>query len=129
MKNRLQFKRFSTVFQTREAAEAALNEKIGSQGFIPLVGEPIVLRYFDGNGDIQLILAIGKSTAQGSVEYHFIDTAELSEGTEELSNLLNDLSGITGEFSAATNSPVNFPPQQIRDLMRSPELRVDSILL
>ena len=81
MKNRLQFNRHFALYNSREEAITALNNRIADPSFIPLIGEPIVLRYKDEDGNIQLILAIGKKagTTLSEREYHVVDTAELDE--------------------------------------------------
>ena len=99
MKNRLQFNRIPTVFKGglklvngeqvwksgREQATEALENYIKRGSFIPLIGEPIVVRYEDDiTGERQLMLAIGKSTGASidmvsQRDYHIIDTAEINE--------------------------------------------------
>ena len=102
MKNRLQFNRIPTIFSGetrtqggeevwvsgREQAAEALDRYIKRGSFIPLIGEPIVLRYTDDKGDRQVMLAIGKSTGAtidmvGDREYHIIDSAYLQEGVDQ----------------------------------------------
>ena len=90
MKNRLQFNRHYAEYQTRDEALTALNNRVKGltdPGFIPLIGEPIVLRYKDGNGDLQLMLAVGKKAGHNPAdrEYHVIDTAAIKETIETLS--------------------------------------------
>ena len=98
MKNRLQFNRIPALFSSgvtylsgttigvsgREKAYEALSAYTKQRDFIPLIGEPIVVRYIDDKGKKQAILAIGKATGSTSndthgVEYHIIDTAKLQE--------------------------------------------------
>ena len=81
MKNRLQFNRHYAEYQSREEALTAFRARITDPDFIPLIGEPIVLRYKDENDKLQLILAVGKKGGRSldEREYHFIDTAELDE--------------------------------------------------
>ena len=98
MKNRLQFNRIPTIFSGetrtqggeevwvsgREQAKEALENYIRRGSFIPLIGEPIAVRYTDDKGDRQTMLAIGKSTGTSldmvnQREYHIIDTAGLQE--------------------------------------------------
>lgn len=102
MKNRLQFNRHFPIFSGetrtrdgvevwisgREQAKEWLENKIKRTDFIPLIGEPIVLRYLDKEGKKQLILAVGKATGNTieqtyQREYHMIDSAELNEGVVE----------------------------------------------
>lgn len=99
MKNRLQFNRHFPIFSGttevvggeevwisgREQAKEWLETRIKRTDFIPLIGEPIVLRYLDNEGKKQLILAVGKATGNTTAdtthrEYHIIDSAELNEG-------------------------------------------------
>ena len=101
MKNRLQFNRIPTLFTSgetmvsgttigvsgRDKANSALTEYITRRDFIPLIGEPIVVRYIDDKGKKQLILAVGKATGQTAndtygIEYHRIDTAKLTEDVD-----------------------------------------------
>lgn len=81
MKNRLQFNRHFALYETREEAINALNNRITDPGFIPLIGEPIVLRYKDTDGNVQAILAIGKKAGKSMSDrdYHVVDTADLNE--------------------------------------------------
>lgn len=98
MKNRLQFNRIPALFASgvtylsgttigvsgREKATEALETFIKRRDFIPLIGEPIVVRYIDDKGKKQLMLAIGKATGSTEndtrgIEYHIIDSAKLQE--------------------------------------------------
>ena len=102
MKNRLQFNRIPTLFVSgetmvngttvgisgRDKANSALTEYISRRDFIPLIGEPIVVRYIDDKGNKQMILAVGKATGQTTndtygIEYHRIDTAKLTEDIDK----------------------------------------------
>lgn len=108
MKNRLQFNRHFPIFSGetktiggeqvwidgREQAKKWLDTKIKHADFIPLIGEPIVLRYLDNEGNKQLILAVGKATGNTTGdttrrEYHIIDSAELQEGVNTANNNAN----------------------------------------
>lgn len=108
MKNRLQFNRHFPIFSGetktiggeqvwidgREQAKKWLDAKIKHADFIPLIGEPIVLRYLDNAGNKQLILAVGKATGNTTGdttrrEYHIIDSAELQEGVNTANNNAN----------------------------------------
>lgn len=108
MKNRLQFNRHFPIFSGetktiggeqvwidgREQAKKWLDAKIKHADFIPLIGEPIVLRYLDNAGNKQLILAVGKATGNTTGdttrrEYHIIDSAELQEGVDTANNNAN----------------------------------------
>ena len=123
MKNRFQFNRIPTLYSGdtriidgaevwyrngREQAKKALNEYIKDRSFIPLIGEPIVVRYIDAEGNKQAILAIGKSTGKTindveNIDYHVIDSAELSEGivnaTELAENALDLASAATKDIA------------------------------
>ena len=98
MKNRLQFNRIPALFASgvtylsgttmgvsgREKATEALEAFVKRRDFIPLIGEPIVVRYIDDKGKKQAMLAIGKATGSTEndtrgIEYHIIDTAKLQE--------------------------------------------------
>ena len=107
MKNRLQFNRLFQVFRSREEALAALDAKLVSPEFTPLIGEPIVLRYLDGENEKQVILAVGKSTG-GTIEYHTIDTKELEEKTAELSAVTSAFSATTEEILNALTDDISF---------------------
>lgn len=83
------------LYNSRAEATEALEFYYKDSSFIPLIGEPIVVRYFDENGEKQAMLAIGKATGRTADdrihrEYHIIDTAEINE----------NVSGAS--FSAAT---------------------------
>ena len=128
MKNRLQFNRHFALYNSREEAITALNNRIADTSFIPLIGEPIVLRYKNGQDDngkdkIEAILAIGKKagTTLSEREYHIVDTADLDEkilaeagridslsaGTvfelDAVNGRVSELSAVTESFSAATD--------------------------
>ena len=124
MKNRLQFNRIPTVFSGatvtkggeqvwvsgREQAAEALENYIKRGSFIPLIGEPIVLRYTDDKGERQAMLAIGKSTGAtidmvGDRKYHIIDTAALQEGVDSATETANEAYGMA---SAATKDVENY---------------------
>ena len=87
------------------------NRSFYDPAFIPLIGEPIVFRYEDANGNVQLILAIGKKAGHSlnEREYHVIDTADLDEkiaaevaarealDTETIKRIIFD--GVESEFA------------------------------
>ena len=125
MKNRLQFNRHFPIFSGgtittgtgeqkwidgREQAKVWLENKIKRADFIPLIGEPIVLRYLDKEGKKQLILAVGKATGNTIAdttqrEYHIIDSAELTEGV----NSANEKADVAVELaSAATKDTADY---------------------
>ena len=90
MKNRLQFNRMPKLYASREEATEALKYYYRDSSFIPLIGEPIVVRYYDADGKKQAILAIGKATGKTADdklnrEYHIIDTAEINENVADAS--------------------------------------------
>ena len=97
MKNRLQFNRHYAEYQTREEALSAFRERLTDPDFIPLIGEPVVLRYKDADDNLQLILAIGKKAGRSldEREYHFIDTAEINENLAEQIKALEELDAET----------------------------------
>ena len=107
MKNRLQFNRIPFLYSSgetlvsgtsvglsgRETALSGLTWFTTRRNFIPLIGEPIVVRYIDDKGKKQLMLAIGKATGSTAddtygIEYHVIDSAKLQEDIEKPLNLL-----------------------------------------
>lgn len=125
MKNRLQFNRHFPIFSGgtittgsgeqkwidgREQAKAWLENKIKRTDFIPLIGEPIVLRYLDKDGNKQLILAVGKATGNTiedttKREYHLIDTAQLQEGIDLANENAEEALNLA---SAATKDVANY---------------------
>ena len=124
MKNRLQFNRHFPIFSGatqvingedvwvsgREQANEWLDRKIKSADFIPLIGEPIVLRYLDKEGNKQLILAVGKATGNTTGdttrrEYHVIDTAELREDVNSAAEAATEALDLA---SAATKDVANY---------------------
>ena len=124
MKNRLQFNRIPTIFSGetrtqggeevwvsgREQAKEALENYIKRGSFIPLIGEPIAVRYTDDKGDRQTMLAIGKSTGTSldmvnQREYHIIDSAELQEGVSSANEKADNALDLA---SAATQSVNNY---------------------
>ena len=98
------------LYANREEATAALELHYKDSSFIPLIGEPLVVRYYDANGKKQAILAIGKATGQTAEdkihrEYHIIDTAEINENVSAAT-----FSAVTALdlASAATQSVNNY---------------------
>lgn len=90
--NKLRFKRISKygkkeVFSSREDAKNCLEDYKFSEGQYSLYGEPIVMRYFDENGELQVLLAIGSSgeTDTELASYHYIDSAKLDEDIKAVS--------------------------------------------
>lgn len=90
--NKLRFKRISKygkkdVFSSREDAKNCLEDYKFSDGQYSLYGEPIVMRYLDENGELQVLLAIG-SSGETDIElasYHYIDSAKLDEDIKAVS--------------------------------------------
>lgn len=124
MKNRLQFNRIPKLFRAedilvsgttthvsgRELAYEALSAYTTQRDFIPLIGEPIVARYFDDKGKKQAILAIGKATGATQndtygIEYHIIDTARMDE---QISAATESAVTALDLASAATKSVNNY---------------------
>ena len=110
MKNRLQFNRLPKLYASREEATAALELHYKDSSFIPLIGEPLVVRYYDENGEKQAILAIGKATGKTADDkfnrkYHIIDTAEINENVAGASFSAGTALGLA---SAATQSVNNY---------------------
>ena len=124
MKNRLQFNRIPKLFRAedilvsgttthvsgRELAYEALSAYTTQRDFIPLIGEPIVARYFDDKGKKQAILAIGKATGATQndtygIEYHIIDTARMDE---QISAATESAVTALDLASAATQSVNNY---------------------
>ena len=97
MKNRLQFNRHYAEYPSREAAKTAFRTRLTDPDFVPLIGEPVVLRYRDAEDNLQLILAIGKKAGRSLEErdYHYIDTAELDEKLAEQLTALETLDAET----------------------------------
>ena len=89
--NKLRFKRISKygkkeAFSSREDAKNCLEDYKFSEGQYSLYGEPIVMRYLDENGNLQVLLAIGSSgeTDTELASYHYIDSAKLDEGRKRI---------------------------------------------
>lgn len=90
--NKLRFKRISKygkkeVFSSREDAKNCLEDYKFSEGQYSLYGEPVVMRYLDENGNLQVLLAIGSSgeTNTELASYHYIDSAKLDEDIKAVS--------------------------------------------
>ena len=95
---RLQFRHLSTVKNNRDDAKQYLNNLVDS-GRInsigeSLIGEPLVVPYYDENGNKQIILAIGVSGESGDAilePYHIIDSAKYDEDIQELSAVTEEI--------------------------------------
>lgn len=140
MKNRLQFNRIPTIFSGetriqggeevwfsgREQAKEALDNYIKRGSFIPLIGEPIAVRYTDDKGDRQTILAIGKSTGTSldmvnQREYHIIDSAELQEGV----NSANEKADNALDLASAATQSVNNYFQILKNMIEAEGIDLD----
>ena len=99
---RLQFRHLDQTFNTREEAISYIKALTNPSDVLSvefersLIGEPIVVKYYDKNDEEQLILAIGtcgdKTDTPPTLEdYHIIDSAEYVKGISELSGLTEDI--------------------------------------
>ena len=98
---RLQFRHLDKTFNTREEAILYIkaltnpNDVLSVEFERSLIGEPIVVKYYDKNDEEQLILAIGTSGDNDKEkeleDYHIIDSAEYVKGISELSGLTEDI--------------------------------------
>lgn len=114
---RLQLRHQDTIFDSRELALAfiaslsdvnAINHATFGES---LYAEPLVVRYHDENGKLQLILAVGKvipAQDGGEVvdyDYHIIDTAKVSEdiaaALERITNAEGEIDDIQAELENA----------------------------
>lgn len=114
------------LYSSREEATAALELHYKDSSFIPLIGEPIVVRYYDNNGKKQAILAIGKATGQTPEdklhrEYHIIDTAAINENVEGASFSAETALDLA---SAATQSVNNYF-QILRNMIEAEGIDLD----
>lgn len=140
MKNRLQFNRIPTIFSGetrtqggeevwvsgREQAKEALDNYIKRGSFIPLIGEPIAVRYTDDKGDRQTMLAIGKSTGTSldmvnQREYHIIDSAALQEGV----NSANEKADNALDLASAATQSVNNYFQILKNMIEAEGIDLD----
>lgn len=83
MKHRLQFRHNNTIWESRANAKTFL-ENIVNSGSVEsiafeggLYAEPLVTRYLDEDGNLQVIFAIGVDS--GYTKYHTIDSKEIAE--------------------------------------------------
>ena len=97
---RLQFRHFDEIFDSRELAYKYLSDIVDpTKGEAyrldeTRIGEPIVVRYKDENGNTQVLLNIGSNGNKGEgvlSPFHIIDTAKLEEDIAKVS-------GETGEI-------------------------------
>ena len=102
---RLQFRHNNTVFENREVALKYFNDIVDSTNIASvefnssLFAEPLVAKYLDEDGNIQVIFAIGVDS--GLTPYHIIDIKEVSELIAKNNALIND------EITRATTSEEN----------------------
>lgn len=102
---RLQFRHNNTVFENREVALKYFNDIVDSTNVASvefnssLFAEPLVAKYLDEDGNIQVIFAIGVDS--GLTPYHIIDIKEVSELIAKNNALIND------EITRATTSEEN----------------------
>lgn len=102
---RLQFRHNNTVFENREVALKYFNDIVDSTNVASidfessLYAEPLVAKYRDEDGNIQVIFAIGVDS--GLTPYHIIDIKEVSELIAKNEVLIND------EITRATTSEEN----------------------
>lgn len=101
---RLQFRHFDGLFDSREQAYQYLTNIVdptrGEDYRLSetLVGEPILVKYKDGNGNIQALVAVGTNGEPGQgafAPYHIVDTAKLEE---EIASLSGSSSGTSEEL-------------------------------
>ena len=99
---RLQFRHNNTVFENRELALKYFNNIVDSTNVASidfessLYAEPLVAKYRDEDGNIQVIFAIGVDS--GLTPYHIIDIKEVSELIAKNKALINE------EITRATTS-------------------------
>ena len=102
---RLQFRHNNTVFESREVALKYFNDIVDSTNVASiefnssLFAEPLVAKYLDEDGNIQVIFAIGVDS--GLTPYHIIDIKEVSELIAKNKALINN------EITRATTSEEN----------------------
>lgn len=114
------------LYPSREAATEALKLHYKDSSFIPLIGEPLVVRYYDADGKKQAILAIGKATGQTADdklnrEYHIIDTAEINENVSAAT-----FSAATAlDLASATTQSVNNYFQILKNMIEAEGIDLD----
>ena len=102
---RLQFRHNNTIFENREVALKYFSDIVDTNNVASLefksslYAEPMVARYFDEDGNTQVIFAIGVNS--GSTPYHIIDIKEVSELIAKNEALINV------EITRATTSEEN----------------------
>ena len=97
---RLQFRHFSETFESREAAYKYLSDIVditkGDNYRLDesRIGEPILVKYKDENGNIQALLSIGLEGEKDEgvlSPYHIIDSAKLEEEIQSISGSTDDI--------------------------------------
>lgn len=97
---RLQFRHFSETFESREAAYKYLSDIVditkGDDYRLDesRIGEPILVKYKDENGNIQALLSIGLEGEKDEgvlSPYHIIDSAKLEEEIQSISSSTSDI--------------------------------------
>ena len=97
---RLQFRHFSETFESREAAYKYLSDIVditkGDDYRLDesRIGEPILVKYEDENGNIQALLSIGLEGEKDEgvlSPYHIIDSAKLEEEIQSISDSTGDI--------------------------------------
>ena len=97
---RLQFRHFSETFESREAAYKYLSDIVditkGDNYRLDesRIGEPILVKYKDENGNIQALLSIGLEGEKDEgvlSPYHIIDSAKLEEEIQSISGSTGDI--------------------------------------
>lgn len=97
---RLQFRHFSETFESREAAYKYLSDIVDATKGDDYrldesrIGEPILVKYKDENGNIQALLSIGLEGEKDEgvlSPYHIIDSAKLEEEIQSISNSTSDI--------------------------------------
>ena len=81
-KHRLQFRHHNNIWGTREEANVFLSQIVDASSKRVLAdgslyAEPLVTKYYDEDGNVQVIFAIGVDS--GLTPYHIIDSKELAE--------------------------------------------------
>ena len=97
---RLQFRHFSETFESREAAYKYLSDIVditkGDDYRLDesRIGEPILVKYKDENGNIQALLSIGLEGEKDEgvlSPYHIIDSAKLEEEIQSISGSTDNI--------------------------------------
>lgn len=97
---RLQFRHFSETFESRETAYKYLSDIVDATKGDDYrldesrIGEPILVKYKDENGNIQALLSIGLEGEKDEgvlSPYHIIDSAKLEEEIQSISSSTSDI--------------------------------------